>query len=293
MITMLTDSARRLARTRSAAFQAAGSAASCRRERGAAQGAARCRPASRLEGGAPSERRLPALRAKSRLPFPFRQACLLGVLALLAGAARAGEFPIVVRPAIQGDSDTVAIMLSGDGGWRRLDILVTNELRKEGVPVVGLLSNTYFAPGRTPEEAAAVLESLIRDFSARWHKPRVLLIGYSRGADVLPFLVNRLSTEARAKVAGVGLLGLEGSIDFKYHPSWIPFYHPHDPEFPVKPEVEKLRGLNVLCVYGALEKTSICPSLDPHAVQILRMPGHHHFAGHYVEIAKALIRVAK
>src|SRR5260221_13861558 len=116
---------------------------------------------------------------------------LLAVTFLLAAAsAQAANLPIVIRPATRGRSDTVAIMLSGDGGWRRLDILVTNELRKEGVPVVGLLSNSYFAPGRTPEEAAAVLESLIRDFSARWNKSRVLLIGYSRGADVLPFLVN-------------------------------------------------------------------------------------------------------
>jgi type IV secretory pathway VirJ component len=218
--------------------------------------------------------------------------CFTVLILLVAGAAQAG-LPIVVRPATRGDSDTVAIMLSGDGGWRRLDILVTNELRKQGVPVVGLLSNTYFAPGRTPEEAAAALESLIRDYSFRWNKPRVILIGYSRGADVLPFLINRLSAPTRAKIAAIALLGLEGSIDFKYHPSWIPFYHPHDPEFPVKPDLEKLRDLKVLCVYGAQEKTSICPALDPRAVQILRTPGHHHFAGHYVEIAKAILGIAK
>lgn len=227
-----------------------------------------------------------------RCPRPSLRLTVL--LLLIAGVAHAADLPIVVRPATGSrGSDTFAVMLSGDGGWRRLDILVTNELRKEGVPVVGLLSNSYFAPGRTPEEAAAALERLIREYGVRWNKPRVILIGYSRGADVLPFLVNRLSPGARAKVAAVALLGLEGLIDFKYHPSWIPFYHPHDPELPVKPEVDKLRGLKVLCVYGAAEKSSICQALDPHFVQTLRTPGHHHFAGHYVEVAKAILAAAK
>src|SRR5258708_15112568 len=49
---------------RSAVILPAGSAASCRRKRGAARGAAGCRPASRLEGGAPSELWLPTLYAK-------------------------------------------------------------------------------------------------------------------------------------------------------------------------------------------------------------------------------------
>lgn len=225
--------------------------------------------------------------APPRLPFRLG---LTFLLLLLAGAAHAGDPSIVIRPAVRGDSDMFAIMLSGDGGWRRLDTRITDELRNEGVPVVGLLSNTYFASRRTPEEAAGELERLIREYGTRWNKPRVLLIGYSRGADVLPFLVNRLSPEAHAKIASVALLGLEALIDFKYHPSWIPLYHPHDPEFPVKPEVDRLRGLKVLCVYGEKETSSICPSLDAKAFQTFRTPGHHHFAGHYTEVAKAILR---
>lgn len=226
-------------------------------------------------------------------PRPSFRLGLTFLLFLLAGAAQAADPSIVVRPAMHGNSDLFAIMLSGDGGWRRLDTRITDELRNEGLPVVGLLSNTYFASRRTPEEAAGELERLIREYGTKWNKPRVLLIGYSRGADVLPFLVNRLSPEARLKIAAVALLGLEALIDFKYHPSWIPLYHPHDPEFPVKPEVDRLRGLKVLCVYGEKEKSSICPSLDAQVFQMFRTPGYHHFAGHYSEVAKAILREAR
>ncbi len=219
---------------------------------------------------------------------------LLAVTFLLAAAtAQAANLPIVIRPATRGTSDTLAIMLSGDGGWRRIDILVTNELRKEGIPVVGLLSNSYFGPRRTPEEAAADLETLIIGWSEVWNKPKVILIGYSRGADVLPFLVNHLTPQTRAKVVAVALLGLAPTIDFKFHASWIPFYHSKEPQFPVEPEVKKMQGLNVLCVYGEKEKDSLCPGLPSQIVTKVRMPGRHHFDGRYPEIAKAILRAAE
>jgi type IV secretory pathway VirJ component len=120
----------------------------------------------------------------------------------------------------------------------------------------------------------------------------VILIGYSRGADVLPFLVNRLTPETRARIAAVALLGLEPTIDFKYHPSWIPFYHPHEPQFSVRPEVEKMRGLNIVCIYGEKEKDTLCPSLPGDLARVVRMPGAHHFGGRYVDVTKAILRVA-
>jgi type IV secretory pathway VirJ component len=206
--------------------------------------------------------------------------------------AEARPTSLVVRPATQGTSDTFAIMLTGDGGWRRIDVRITDVLRGEGMPVVGLLTNDYFAQRRTPEEAAAFLETVIRDYGTKWNKPRVILIGYSRGADVLPFLINRLTPATRDRINGVALLGLETSIDFKYHPSWIPLYRPREPQFAVLPEVEKLRGLNVLCVYGEQEKESLCRSLPPQLARVLRMPGRHHFAGRYSDVAKAILKVS-
>jgi type IV secretory pathway VirJ component len=227
---------------------------------------------------------------RSRITLRLASALLLP-FALTAGARPAvpENLPIVIRPATRGTSDTFAIMLSGDGGWRRLDILITNELRKEGISVVGLLSNSYFTPRRTPEEAAADLERLITGYSQDWNKSHVILIGYSRGADVLPFLINHLTSATRAKVTSVALLGLEPTIDFKYHASWIPFYHPHEPQYPVRPEIDRMRGMNILCVYGEKESDSLCPSLPPQIVRPLRMPGRHHFGGRYGDVARAIL----
>ncbi len=196
--------------------------------------------------------------------------------------------PLVELPSDQA-GDRFAVMVTGDGGWRRIDVKVTEPLRDAGIPIVGLLSPDYFGTRRTAEESACALERIIRYYQIRWRRPKVILIGYSRGADVLPFMVSRLPADLRASTELVALLGLEPLIDFRYHPSWIPFYHPRETQYPVQPEVEKLRGMNLVCVYGENEKHSLCPALSPVGTTIVKMPGSHHFGGHYREVAKAIM----
>ncbi len=208
---------------------------------------------------------------------------LAAIITAAACAAPVREFPST-QPG-----RAFAIMLTGDGGWRRIDDQIAKRL---DMPVAGFLIPDYYRVMRTPDESACALETMIRMYSAKWKRDRVIVIGYSRGADVLPFMINRLSPETRAMIDEVALLGIEPMIDFRYHASWIPFWHPREPEFPVFPEAEKLRGLRVVCVHGERERDSLCPALSSFAT-VIKEPGGHHFAGRYREIAEAILHNAK
>jgi type IV secretory pathway VirJ component len=201
--------------------------------------------------------------------------------------------PFIERPALT-SSDRFAVMITGDGGWRRIDEKVTIELRDNGIPIVGFLASQYFQTRRTPEESACALSDLIRKYRRLWNKDKVILIGFSRGADALPFMINRLPDDVRASIQLVALLGLEPRIDFEYHSPWtLAHYTRHPPQFDVLPEVEKLAGQNVLCVYGDREKDTLCPRLDPSRFKIVREPGGHHFAGRYDEVGKAILDASR
>jgi type IV secretory pathway VirJ component len=202
------------------------------------------------------------------------------------------DLPLVELPATAQKGDRFAIMISGDGGWRRIDTKVTDKLRADGMPVVGFLANEYFRTRRTPDDCGCALERVIRYYRIVWKKPNVVLIGYSRGADTLPFMASRLPAELRPSIKLIALLGLEATIDFKYTPSWFFWHFTKEPQFPVKPELEKLRGENILCVYGEKEKASLCHELDPKLAKIVREPGGHHFAGKYADVAEAIIAEA-
>jgi type IV secretory pathway VirJ component len=187
-------------------------------------------------------------------------------------------------------SDRFAVMITGDGGWRRIDQKITDRLRAAGIPIAGFVASDYFRKRRSPEESACALERVIRYYKIQWHKSKVILIGYSRGADVLPFMVSRLPRDLRESTQLIALLGLEPAIDFKYSPAWAPgAYTRKEPQYDVKPEVEKLRGMNVLCIFGAKEKDSLCHILDQHAFKIVAEPGGHHFGGKYRDIADIIL----
>jgi type IV secretory pathway VirJ component len=195
--------------------------------------------------------------------------------------------PLVEVP-VATPGEQLAVLVTGDGGWRKIDGAIADGLRARGIPTVGLDSAAYYRRRHTPEESAAALEAIIREYRARWHRDRVILIGFSRGADVLPFMVNRLPADVRASISVIALLGPEPLIDFRFHP-WWDIFHRREPEFPVKPEVDRLAGANVVCVHGTREKDSLCPQLDSAAFTIVPEPGGHHFGGRYRQVVDAIL----
>ena len=196
-------------------------------------------------------------------------------------AADVSDLPLVELAPTGSPADALAVILSGDGGWASLDREVGGVLAARGIPVIGLDSLQYFWTRRTPDESAAALERILRHATAVWPGRKFVLVGYSRGADVLPFMTSRLPAELRARVALVVLLGPALTTEFEFHVSdWLSSDARPD-ALPTAPEVEKLRGLRVLCVYGRDERESLCRKLDPALAMRDERPGDHHFDGDY------------
>jgi type IV secretory pathway VirJ component len=207
-------------------------------------------------------------------------------------AATAGpplDLPLVeVLPAATGgEQDLMAVILSGDGGWAALDKGLGAALAARGIPVVGWNSLRYFWSPRTPEGAARDLDRALRHYLTAWGKRRALLVGYSFGADVLPFLVTRLPADSRARIAGIGLLGLDAEAAFAFHVAdWLG--GSGGGGHPTVPEIRRLEGLRVVCVEGADEHDSACRSLPPWA-RVITLPGGHHFDGDYTRLGAELL----
>jgi type IV secretory pathway VirJ component len=192
------------------------------------------------------------------------------------------------QPAAQ--TDVFAIIMSGDGGWAGLDQDVAAALSAKGIPVVGLDSLRYYWTARTPDGLAADTDRLIRYYAAHFGKQRVLLIGYSQGADVLPFAVNRLPAGTRARVALAAVMGMSEHALFEFHlTSWVA---DSDSGPPTLPEVNRITGTPVLCIYGEDESDSLCPKLDPNKFKIVKLKGGHHFDGDYANLARQILAAA-
>jgi len=205
-------------------------------------------------------------------------------------AASVADLPLIEQPAAHGAPDLpIALLLTGDGGWAGLDRGMAAELGARGLPVVGLSTLRYYWKARSPEESARDVARVMTHYMALWKRPRVLLIGYSFGANVLPFIVNRLPAALRAHVAGVAMLGLDVNTSFEIRVSgWLP--GSSGGERPVRPEIEKLSGLKALCLYGQGEHNDPCPQLAGPTMGAREVGSGHHFSGAYAELADAVLR---
>lgn len=188
-------------------------------------------------------------------------------------------------------SDTFAVFLSGDGGWAGLDKNVAAALSAKGIPVAGLDSLRYFWTPRTPDGLATDLDRVLRHYAMHWKKSRALLIGYSQGADVLPFAVNRLPLASKGLVAQTVLMGLGEKASFEFHlGNWMV---DDDEGVPILPEAVRLDGARTLCLYGDEEQDSLCPRIPAGHVRAMALPGGHHFDGAYEQLAELILRSAK
>jgi len=198
------------------------------------------------------------------------------------------DLPVVEVPAKQPVGDLLAVIVSGDGGWASIDHDVANDLAEKGVPVVGLNSLQYFWSARTPDGAAADLQRIARHYLAAWGRQQLLLVGYSLGADVLPFMANRLPPDLLGRVRLIVLLGPSRKTSFQFHlTDWLGGSGGGDR--PVLPEVAKLRGRPLLCLYGQEEQDSLCTEIGGLG-KAVALQGSHHFGGDYASLADRILR---
>lgn len=203
------------------------------------------------------------------------------------------DLPLIEVPPTGPKTDSLAVFITGDGGWAGIDKDIAGILAKNGIGVVGLDSLRYFWTRRTPEGGGADLARIMRYYLEAWNKQRVILIGFSLGADALPPMAANLPPELRHAVRQVTLLAPSKYVELEFHVSdWM-----HDEEaeqdIALLPEVRKLESVPLLCVYGQNEEQSLCLELRPDEATIKSLPGSHHFNGAYSKVATLILEHLK
>lgn len=201
-------------------------------------------------------------------------------------AADLKDLPLVEMRGKDENSE-LAVLLTGDGGWSGLDKGVTEEFAARGIATVGLNSLKYFWTARSPEETSQDVARVMRHYLAAWKKERIVLVGYSFGADVMPFVLERLPADLRAKIRSVSLLGLSSTATFEVKVSgWL---GGGGEGLPIAPQIESLKEPpRVLCLYGEGESDTLCPAL-PARIAREQVGKGHHFSGDYATLATRIL----
>lgn len=197
------------------------------------------------------------------------------------------NLPLVLYPP-KAQPKGLVVIYAGDGGWRDLDKQIAGYFEQEGYGVVGVDTLRYFWNEKSPREMGEDLEAIVNRYGADWKTRRVLLAGYSFGADVIPFAWQRVSKAVRDQVKIVALLGLSKTADFELSVSgWLGV---GSGEHDVLKPAASLPMDRVMCVYGRDEledkdnDVACATDVFPPAAR-LELPGGHHFDENYAALA--------
>lgn len=205
----------------------------------------------------------------------------LAAIALSLGATRADTSLVpglpLVEARVEGHGRTLIVLLSADGNWAGFVKGLTHTFNAAGVSVIGLKSRAYLtdAPRKTPEIAARDLERLLAAYVPAWKADTVVIVGYSRGANLAPFMLNRLPRQWLGRISFLALLSPAQFAGFEFHFTDL-FTETRRPgDLPILPEVERLRGLPMLCIYGSDDAGALCPVVPPNLMTVVaRSQGH-------------------
>lgn len=183
------------------------------------------------------------------------------------------------------------MLYSGDGGWADIDQSFAEGFAEAGIPSVGFNSLRYFLSGRTAPGAAADLTAVLRHYMAEWGKSRIILVGFSFGAGAVPAIYPELPADLRDRVRLVGLISPFDWGELKFQPGdWINW--PTRSAYKTAPALARMKGVNMICIYGAKERRPACPTFGDELITAVKLPGGHHYDGEYAPLVRTLLGAA-
>ncbi len=174
-------------------------------------------------------------------------------------------------------NNLISVLFSGDGGWYGFEQAIANRFANLGIPTIGIDTKKYFWTRKSPETTATDIADLLNSYSKEWNKSQFILVGYSQGAEIIPFVLNRLPDELKIKVTSTVMLSPEESTDFEIHITNMLGLGNKQNTYDVIAEIKRIKDTRQIVIFGELEKTHVPDLLKGTQVGIVRIPGDHHY----------------
>ena len=206
---------------------------------------------------------------------------------LKPSSLKAQDLPLKEWSANSHDKPLI-FYISGDGGMNKFSTSLCEALNHKGFDVVALNARTYFWDKKTPEKTAADVTALLTKKLNGRSNEQIVMIGYSFGADVLPFILNRIPKSIDDKVLVSYLLASSGSTDFEIH--WADIFGSNTKRsMDVVAEINKLTDKKVVIISASDDKTLAVNRITLKRFTHEMLPGGHHFDGDTPEIVEAIL----
>jgi type IV secretory pathway VirJ component len=217
----------------------------------------------------------------------FLAACLL---VATISQAQTDDLPIKVMSS-NNATRPIIFYATGDGGWSKFSNALIKSFNDAGYPVVALNSRSYFWKKKTPQQTAGDVGALLSKYMTAWKRDSVVLVGYSFGADVTPFIQNYLDRNIAGKTTHMVLMLPYKSTDFEVHLSEMLGISRTD-SYSVPDEINKVKK-PILFVLGTERDQFPLNTLRINNYNSITIDGGHHFDDNADKVAQQVLAWVK
>ncbi len=209
---------------------------------------------------------------------------LLSVFILPVASPVAAQSTMPLKEWTNKSDSLLVFYISGDGGMNSFSTSLCNSINQSGHNITALDAKSYFWRKKTPEKSAADVAAYIQSQPS---SRQIVLIGYSFGADVLPFIVNRLPESVLRRVRSVIMLSPSTSTDFEVKLSGMLGFGGKG-SWDVAAEIGRLRSQRNVIIAGSEEKSDYANKKNRN-YSFQTLPGGHHFGDNAADVASTII----
>lgn len=199
------------------------------------------------------------------------------------------KLPLTLVPTAVQSEQPLVFFISGDGGWTEFDQKLSETLAHRGMPVVGLDARKYFWKEKTPIQTAAALSAAIAQYMKLWNKKTFVLLGFSFGAAIVPFVATNLPPGLQKSLRGVTALSPDERTDFEVHLTDMLNLGANTGKYNVVAEMVRIKE-EVLCLFGHDEDNSVETKLTQAGIRVVNLPGGHYYDHKYDAVAEVIFR---
>ncbi|HKO81572.1 MAG TPA: AcvB/VirJ family lysyl-phosphatidylglycerol hydrolase [Chitinophagaceae bacterium] len=217
---------------------------------------------------------------------------LTEITTLLVLIATAKNNKLPVEEWISSDQTPFVLYISGDGGLNSFSTRICKSINQHGYSITAVNAKTYFWDKKTPDESASDLGNYLEKQMTGRKNQQIVLAGYSFGADVLPFIANRLPDSLKKKIIHIFLLSPSTSTDFEIH--WLDIFGGKKKRsMNVVAEVNKINTIKTTAIFGTTETDF--PVNDIHLKNFSHeyLSGGHHFDENTTALVKTMSKYLK
>lgn len=216
--------------------------------------------------------------------------CFSLLMSFATATAQSGKLSL--KEWTSSTHNVFVLYISGDGGLNSFSTGLCTSINHAGYAVTALNARSYFWEKQTPEQAAEDIAAYLLKQVQKKTNSQFVLAGYSFGADVLPFIVNRIPEQLQSKLKAVILISPSASTDFEVHLSDM-LGQKKKRSMNVAAEINQMHTQKVVSMFGTEENDFPVRTITLKNYSNEYLPGGHHFDGNPDEVVKAMLKYFK